>query len=255
MVGDVDGYGQYCPIALGAEIFAERWTPIILRNLMVGSDRFGDLLAGAPGIPRSVLTRRLRTLEREGLVTRSGGRYRLTTSGAELAQVCVALGIWGARWRETRPEHHDPYLALWTLAHLIDRSELPQPRVVVRFDVTGGRGPHRYWLVVGPAEREVCAHDPGHGDDAVVTCDPAALIAWHCGRLALGTAMRAGTMTVTGPPWSVRTLAEWGRLSPFADVAPARAQTSSARTADALLTTSISSVPSAASPSPTAGNA
>ena len=251
----MEGYGQYCPIALGAEIFAERWTPIILRNLMVGSDRFGDLLAGAPGIPRSVLTRRLRTLEREGLVVRSGGRYRLTASGAELAQVCMALGTWGARWRESRPEHHDPYLALWTLAHLIDRAGLPQPRVVVRFDVTGGRGPHRYWLVVGATEQEVCAHDPGHGDDAVVTCAPAALIAWHCGRLPLGAAMRAGTIAVTGPPWSVRMLAGWGRLSPFADVAPARAQTSSARTADALLTTSISSVPSAASPSPAAGNA
>ena len=70
----MEGYGQYCPIALGAEIFAERWTPIILRNLMVGCDRFGDILAGAPGMPRSVLTRRLRTLERDGVVTRSGGR-------------------------------------------------------------------------------------------------------------------------------------------------------------------------------------
>jgi hypothetical protein len=179
----------------------------------------------------------------------------LTASGAELAQVCMPLGTWGARWRESRPEHHDPYLALWTLAHLVDRAGLPQPRVVVRFDVTGGRGPHRYWLVVGATEQEVCAHDPGHGDDAVVTCAPAALIAWHCGRLPLGAAMRAGTIAVTGPPWSVRMLAGWGRLSPFADVAPARAQTSSARTADALLTTSISSVPSAASPSPAAGNA
>lgn len=249
----MDGYGQYCPIALGAEIFAERWTPIILRNLMVGADRFGDLLAGAPGIPRSVLARRLRTLEREGLVARRPPAYRLTESGLELAQVCLALGSWGARWRETRPEHHDPYLALWGLAHLIDRTKLPRPRIVVRFDVTGGRGPRRYWLVVGPAEREVCVHDPGHGDDAVVGCDPATLIAWHCGRLGLGQAMRAGTMTVTGPPWSVRMLAEWGRLSPFAGIPPA--QTSSARTADALLTTSISSVPSAASPKPTAGNA
>ena len=218
----MDGYGQYCPIALGAEIFAERWTPIILRNLMVGSDRFGDLLAGAPGIPRSVLTRRLRTLEREGLVTRSGGALP-----ADRERPGAGAGLRRARdlgraVAGGRPEHHDPYLALWTLVHLIDRSGLPQPRMVVRFDVTGGRGPHRYWLVVGPAEREVCAHDPGHGDDAVVTCDPAALIAWHCGRLGLGTAMRAGTMTVTGPPWSVRTLAEWGRLSPFADVRPHR---------------------------------
>ena len=274
----MEGYGRYCPIALGAEIFAERWTPIILRNLMVGGDRFGDLLAGAPGIPRSVLTRRLRTLEREGVVTRSAGRYRLTASGAELAQVCTALGTWGARWRESRPEHHDPYLALWSLAHLVDRSGLPQARVVVRFDITGGRGPHRYWLVVGSADREVCAHDPGHGDDAVVTCAPAALIAWHCGRLPLGAALRAGTIAVTGPPWAVRMVAGWGRLSPFADVAPAgrasssaddhshaspdagdraagAGQTSSARTAEALLTTSISRVPSAASPSPAAGKA
>ena len=81
-----------------------------------------------------------------------------------------------------------------------------------------GRGPHRFWLVVGPGDREVCAHDPGHGDDAVVTCDAAALIAWHCGRLGLAQAMRAGTMAVVGPPWSVRMLAAWGRLSPFADV-------------------------------------
>ncbi len=217
----MDGYGQYCPIALGAEIFAERWTPIILRNLMVGSDRFGDLAAGAPGIPRSVLARRLRTLEREGLLTRTGGRtptYRLTESGAELAQVCVALGVWGARWRESRPEHDDPYLALWGLAHLVDRSALAQSRIVVRFDVAGGRGPRRFWLVVGATEREVCVHDPGHGDDAVVACDAATLIAWHCGHVTLGRAMRAGTMTVSGPPWMVRTLDGWGRLSPFADV-------------------------------------
>ena len=65
-----------------------------------------------------MLTRRLRTLEREGVVTRSAGRYRLTASGAELAQVCTALGTWGARWRESRPEHHDPYLALWSLIGL-----------------------------------------------------------------------------------------------------------------------------------------
>lgn len=70
--------------------------------------------------------------------------------------MCLALGTWGARWRETRPENHDPYLALWTLAHLIDRQSLPRARVVVRFDVVDGRGPHRFWLVVGPTEREVC---------------------------------------------------------------------------------------------------
>ena len=115
----MDGYGQYCPIALGAEVFAERWTPIIVRNLMSGSERFGDLLDGAPGLPRSVLAQRLRRLERAGVIARSDGRvpvYQLTDCGQELAQVCLALGVWGARWREVRPEHHDPYLVVWMLS-------------------------------------------------------------------------------------------------------------------------------------------
>jgi len=98
MVDGVEGYGQYCPVALGAEVFAERWIPIIVRNLMGGTERFGDLLDGAPGLPRSVLAQRLRSLERAGVVERSVDRavptYRLTTCGQELAEVCLALGKW-----------------------------------------------------------------------------------------------------------------------------------------------------------------
>lgn len=112
------GYGQYCPIALGAEVFAERWTPIILRNLLVGCDRFRDILDGAPGMPRSVLVQRLRRLERDGVVARvppigRAARYVLTPCGRELAEITLVLGNWGARWRETVPEHRDPYLMLY----------------------------------------------------------------------------------------------------------------------------------------------
>jgi DNA-binding HxlR family transcriptional regulator len=225
----VGGYGQFCPIALGAEIFAERWTPIILRNLMVGCERFGEILDGAPGLPRSVLSARLRRLERDGIVQRSvhGGvpGYRLTACGAELAQVCLALGTWGARWREVRLEHLDPYLAVWTLSTLVEPDALPRPRIVVRFDVTDRPAPNRYWLVVGAGDREVCVHDPGFGDDAVVEADTAALVGWITGRLPLGHAQRAGTMSVTGPRWAVRMLAGWGRLSPFADIGPAAGAT------------------------------
>ena len=89
------GYGQYCPIALAAQIFAERWAPIIVRNLHLGCHRFNEILDGAPGLPRSVLSQRLRLLERAGVVTRTeAGRsttYRLTASGLELADVGLAL--------------------------------------------------------------------------------------------------------------------------------------------------------------------
>ncbi len=122
-------YGQYCPIATAAEIFAERWTPLVVRNLLTGCDSFGAILAGAPGMPRSLLSQRLRALERKGIVERrSAGRrvtYHLTECGRELADVCYALGVWGTRWLEHTPSDFDAYLALWYFTRLVNRDALP----------------------------------------------------------------------------------------------------------------------------------
>ncbi|MFF5287886.1 winged helix-turn-helix transcriptional regulator [Paractinoplanes globisporus] len=218
------GYGQYCPVALGAEVFAERWTPIILRNLQLGCGRFVEILDGAPGLPRSVLATRLRTLCRYGVVRQAGSgrrtRYELTDCGRELAGVCVALGAWGARWLEVRPEDQDPYLALWTVSRMIDPGSLPRDRVVVRFDLTGVRGPSRYWLVAGRTGNEVCAEPPGYPEDGVVTSDTASLVRWYAGQLTLGAAQRTGGMTVAAPRWLEKELARWGRLSPYAGIEP-----------------------------------
>ncbi len=220
------GYGQYCPIALGAEVFAERWTPIILRNLLVGCERFGDILDGAPGMPRSVLVQRLRRLEHHGVVVRvpptgRAARYLLTPSGRELAEITLVLGTWGARWRETLPEHRDPYLMLWTLAHLIDSTSLPRARVLVRFDLTDAVTPNRYWLLTTTNGSEVCVKSPGYVDDGVVVTDSGWLYSWHMGRVRLVTAERAGGMVITAPRWLRRVLTDWGGLSPFAGVQPA----------------------------------
>ena len=214
------GYGQYCPVALGAEVFAERWTPIIVRNLMLGCDRFGAILEGAPGLPRSVLSQRLRHLESEGIVVRlpteSGPSYRLTQAGHELGDVCLALGDWAARWRDARPVDLDPYLALWMLAQLVDPTELPRDRVVVRFELTDRVQPNRYWIVADRHDAEVCAEFPGFPEDGVVTTDADWLIRWHTGRVTLSAALRAGGMELVGPRWLSRLLGDWGRLSPFA---------------------------------------
>jgi DNA-binding HxlR family transcriptional regulator len=220
---EVRGYGQYCPIALGAEIFAERWTPIIIRNLHLGCGRFNEILDGAPGLPRSVLSQRLRLLERAGVVRRTQtGRstaYSLSQSGLELAEVCLALGAWGARWREVRPEDQDPYLALWTLARMIAPGTLPRQRVVVRFDVTGRRAPNRFWLVLATTGNEVCVQPPGFTEDGQVTTDTANLIRWYAGEITLAVAQRTGGMAVSAPRWLTKHLAAWGRLSPYAGTA------------------------------------
>jgi len=224
-------YGQYCPIALAAEIFAQRWTPIIIRNLRLGCAHFGDILDGAPGLPRSVLSQRLRTLERDGVVLRTcsghGTAYALTEMGSELSDICFALGAWGARWREVQPADQNPYLALWTMSRLIDPASLPRPRIVVRFEVRPTRPARRFWLLLDRTGNEVCADAPGFDDDGVVTTDVSSLIRWHTGRLSLGDALDSGGMSIAAPPWLERELARWGRLSPYAGIEPRRSDVGS----------------------------
>ncbi len=220
------GYGQYCPIALAAEVFAERWTPIIVRNLHLGCRHFGEVLQGAPGLPRSVLARRLHTLQRDGVVrvTRDGRAttYELTPMGDELAQVCLLLGVWGARWLEGQPENQDPYLALWTIARLIEPGSLPRDRVVVRFDVADAPSHDRFWLVADATGAEVCIEPPGLTEDGIVTTGSAALIRWYEGGRPVPADRREPDMTVAAPPWLERELARWGRLNPYAGILPAR---------------------------------
>jgi DNA-binding HxlR family transcriptional regulator len=205
------GYGQYCPIALAAEVFAERWTPIIIRNLYLGCGHFNAILDGAPGLSRSVLSQRLRSLARAGVVRREQGGYALTACGDELAQVCLELGAWGARWRSASPEDQDPYLALWMLSRLIDTDT----RTVVAFRITDRPPPNHFWLVLTKDGNEVCAHAPGFTEDGHVTTDTASLIRWYAGEITLAAAQRAGGMTVTAPGRLVRRLAAWGRLNPY----------------------------------------
>lgn len=217
----VRGYGQYCPITRAAEVLATRWTPVIVRNLIMGCETFSEIAEGAPGIPRSVLTDRLRMLERNGLVERRPNRrYRLTAAGRELENVLDAMGIWGARWLEVAPEDMDAYVVLWAMCRLMQRNDqVPESRVVIRFDLTDARHPH-FWVVLERPEAEVCVKPPGFEIDAVVATDSQWLTAWHMGSISLGAAMRRGLIRVAGPRALTQELAGWG-LSRFADVARA----------------------------------
>src|SRR5262249_41423727 len=170
-------YGQYCPIARGAEIFAERWTPLIIRNVHLGCETFGEILTGAPGLSRTLLTQRLKQLERLGIVEAApkapgrGHRYQLTSSGHDLFKVCQTLGEWGARWLEIAPENLDPFVALWSMCNALRRDRLPGRRVVIRLDFTGFRPCERYWLLIEHRETEISKTDPGPAYDRYITAD------------------------------------------------------------------------------------
>ena len=220
---EVRTYGQYCPVARATEILAMRWTPIIVRNLLLGCETFSELMDGAPGIPRTLLSRRLELLERYGVIERRatgrGPRYLLTEAGRELDSVIDAMGTWGARWLEMAPEHFDSHTVLWSLCRLTDADDLPGHRLVIRFELRDGTK-RRVWVVLCPPDSEVCVRPPGYDEDLVVTTTSEWLAKWHMGRISLGQAMHEGLISVQGPSELVQTLSTLG-LSRFADVAPA----------------------------------
>ena len=220
------GYGQaFCPITRASEIFATRWTPLIIRNLLLGCRTFSELQAAAPGIPRSLLSDRLQHLEHVEIVARRpnpgrrGWIYELTEAGQDLAPVCHALGVWGTRWLEAAPHDLDGAVLLWAISKCMDRDRLPEQRVVVRFDFLDQPRPkHRYWLLVQRPEPEVCRKPPGFPDDLTVTTETEWLAKWHMGTVSLGQAMHARVITVDGPRHLVRDLARWGGVTPSASV-------------------------------------
>jgi DNA-binding HxlR family transcriptional regulator len=210
-------YGQYCPIARGSEVVAERWTPIILRNLLAGCHTFNEIAAGAPGLSRALLARRLRELERVGvLVIRPkpdghGSLYEPTPAGSDLSTVLHALGGWAEKWTELTREHADPDYVLWSWCKSYMRHDLlPEERVVVRFEFHRGKRRINHWLLIEKHDAEVCRIDPGFGDDVeVVVADPLPFARWHAGLLSWSAALRSGGIKVTGRRELCRALPTW----------------------------------------------
>jgi len=216
----VKSYNQYCPIARGAEVFATRWTPVIVRNLLLGCRTFTELRDGAPGISRSLLSERLRQLESVGVVEKRphpsgrGWLYEPTQAGRDLQPVCDAMGAWGSAWVELGPQHLDPYYSLWAIARGLRSVELPQQRLNARFEFPSmPADKRRFWLLVQEPEPEVCVKHPGHEEDLVVTADPGWLARWVLGEFTLAQGVDAGTVEVTGPRRLVRTLGRLGEAS------------------------------------------
>jgi DNA-binding HxlR family transcriptional regulator len=202
-------------------VLAERWTPIILRNLLHGASTYTEIADGAPGIPRTILTKRLRELARAGVIEATpnpkgrGFVYRPSEAGRDLSDVMESLGRWGERWIELAPEHLDPGTVLHAWVHWylqIDR--LPARRVVARFDFPELRGPgSMLWVIFDRERSEVCVRDPGFNEDLIIQIEPRALAEWHLGRIEWEEAVADGRIRVHGPPSLSRSLPTWNRRS------------------------------------------
>ena len=216
-------YRQYCPVARAAEIIADRWTPLILRELLAGSRHFNAIERGLPGISRSLLAARLRLLEDAGVLVRRTGaqrnvtEYELTEAGEGLKDVIDRLGAWGVRWAfgDPKPEELDPVLLLWKMHRRIRRDRLPPTRTTVEFDFRGRAG-RRLWLVLEPREVSVCLKPPGFDPDVVVRAQVVDFYRVWLNEIDYTAAVRSGAIEIEGPARLVREFPDWLMWSPMA---------------------------------------
>ena len=221
---DMTKYGQYCPVARATEILGDRWTLLIVRDLIYGARHFKALERGLPGIPTAMLSNRLKRLQQAGIIEReeeSGSQkvsYSLTPAGKALVPIMDGLSEWGAQWVFGEPAETelDPVLLLWWMHSRVYRERLPKQRVVVEFDFWETR-PARFWLVLTREDVSVCQTHPGYEVDVLVTAELKSFYQVWLGKIAFMDAVNSGNVELDALPAYIRDFPGWFMLSPFAE--------------------------------------
>ncbi len=220
-----ESYAQFCTVARGAEALCERWTPLVVRELLCGSKRFNDLHRGVPRMSTSLLAQRLRHLEKIGVVRRSQvgnvWEYSLTEAGEALRPIVVALGNWGARWigSRLRDEELDAGLLMWDMRRFACLKEFPPRAVIIHFSFRDARsGEGKWWLVVEAGAADLCRDDPGRELTLVVDSTVRALTEVWAGDRTPLEVLKSGELRVEGPTQDAKDLWRWLGTSAFAGV-------------------------------------
>ncbi len=222
-------YGQFCPVTRSLEILGERWTLLIVRDLVTGVRHFNELSRGLPKLSRGLLAKRLRHLEEMGLVERVvlGDRqteYRLTDAGEATRPIVEALIAWGAHWALEQPmsDELDPVLLMWWLRRRVLAEALPLERVVVQFDFHGD--PKSYWLVLERRDVSVCFTPPNFDVNVWVIADLSSFYQVWLGKLPFAGAVEKGSIEVKSLPALERAFPGWFAWSPAAEAVRAATQ-------------------------------
>jgi DNA-binding HxlR family transcriptional regulator len=199
-------------------VLGERWSLLILRDMLVGATRFNQLARGLPGLSRSLLSKRLRQFERAGLIERLDDDYVLTEAGEDLRPIVFGLGEWGAKWSfgEPRPDELDPELLVWWMHTRLDTTVLPDRRTVLQ--VTFSDDPKQFWLVIEGGTPSVCLTDPGFSVDVTISSDLTSLYEVWLGRIPVNEAIRDGLVRFDGPSAFTRRMPKLLARSAIADI-------------------------------------
>jgi DNA-binding HxlR family transcriptional regulator len=218
----VTRYTDYCPIGTGIEALGDRWTPLVVREMSVGSTGFNEIHRGIPRVSRTLLSQRLRTMERRGLVRREPAahgrsvRYTLTDAGQALVPIVWSIGQWAAQWLYTDPtdDYCDGVTLLWRMHQRADDPSLPKVRTVVHVILTGD-GAAEGWLDIDRDGMTVCKEDQGKDVDLVLEADTREMYRWLTGLVAFRELVASGHARLIGPSRLTRAFPNWFTPAPF----------------------------------------
>ena len=223
------GYGQFCPIAKASEVLGERWTHLVIRELAAGSESFNDLRKGVPLMSPSLLSTRLKSLEKGKLIERKATNghisYKLTKAGEELIPIIFQLGTWGHRWvrSDLSTGDLDPSLLIWDMHRSLKVDYFTGERTVLKIEFADQVAKYRHWwLVIKDGEVDVCLKDPGYEIDLTLCSDLETLTAVWIGDNTIVKAIRENKVAVTGSSHLRKNITLWFGSSYFADVASAQ---------------------------------
>lgn len=208
-------YGQFCPMAKAMGVLDERWTLLIVRELLLGSSHFNDLRRGVPRMSPALLSKRLKSLTRAGVVERRDvagrTRYTLTAAGAELATVVDALMAWGTRWvGDLGDVDLDPHLLMWDIRRSVPVDVWPRARTVIEFALRGvAPKAARWWLVVSDGEADICDVDPGYEVTASVATALRTLTEIWRGDTSWSRCLLDGSVTISGTEAARHAVPRW----------------------------------------------
>jgi len=210
-------YGQFCPLAMSAEVLCTRWTPLVLRELIEGSTRFNDLRRGVPRMSPALLSKRLKELEAAGVIAGRANaagivEYHLTDAGLELRPLVDALAEWGHRWIESRVSLRrlDPSLLMWDMRRRITpRPPDPARRTIQFLYPELEEGSRNWWLLVEGPSVDLCYYDPGHEVDLLVTASLRSMTSVWMGYSSVAEELASGRVQLDGDPALARRLRDW----------------------------------------------
>jgi len=223
------GYGQFCPIAKASEVLGERWTNLVIRELGAGSETFNDLRRGLPLMSPTVLSKRLKSLEKSGVIERNNNdgnvRYHLTTAGEELAKIIWQLGTWGQRWvrSDLSKNDLDPSVLVWDIHRTMNAGFFKSERTVIEIEFTDYTSKlRRWWLVITKGDVDVCMKDQGYDVDLKISSNLKTLTAVWMGQTTITKALREKTVLVQGSSYLRKNIAIWLGTNYYAEVKPGK---------------------------------